>query len=75
MPCTRRAKEATCPLAWTTTTRSLRFRADRLRGLWRGSGEPTGHRLDGVLEQLGWFGKRFEDDERVHPLVFRTGVA
>ncbi|GEK19867.1 DUF4334 domain-containing protein [Cellulomonas xylanilytica] len=46
--------------------------ADRLRGLWRGSGEPTGHRLDGVLEQLGWFGKRFEDDERVHPLVFRT---
>lgn len=43
-----------------------------LRGLWRGSGVPTGHVLDGVLERLGWFGKRFDDDERVHPLVFRT---
>ena len=44
-----------------------------LRGLWRGAGVPSGHPLDGVLERLGWFGKRFEDDERVHPLVFRTG--
>ena len=44
----------------------------QLRGLWRGSGVPTGHRLDGVLERLGWFGKRFDDDERVHPLVFRA---
>jgi hypothetical protein len=44
-----------------------------LRGLWRGSGVPTGHALDGVLERLGWFGKRFDDDERVHPLVFRAG--
>jgi hypothetical protein len=44
-----------------------------LRGLWRGSGVPSGHPLDGVLERLGWFGKRFDDDERVHPLVFRTG--
>lgn len=44
-----------------------------LRGLWRGTGVATGHPLDGVLERLGWFGKRFDDDERVHPLVFRTG--
>lgn len=44
-----------------------------LRGLWRGSGVPSGHPVDGVLERLGWFGKRFDDDERVHPLVFRTG--
>lgn len=43
-----------------------------LRGLWRGSGVPTGHPLDGTLENLGWFGKRFDDDDRVHPLVFRT---
>ncbi|MBO3085670.1 DUF4334 domain-containing protein [Cellulomonas fengjieae] len=42
-----------------------------LRGLWRGTGVPTGHRLDGVLERLGWFGKRFDDDDRVQPLVFR----
>ncbi|WP_454050057.1 GXWXG domain-containing protein [Cellulomonas sp. Marseille-Q8402] len=44
-----------------------------LRGLWRGSGVPTGHPLDGVLERLGWFGKRFVDDEHVDPLVFRAG--
>lgn len=44
-----------------------------LRGLWRGSGVPTGHPLDGALERLGWFGKRFDDDDRVHPLVFRAG--
>ncbi|KRD44732.1 hypothetical protein ASE38_11770 [Cellulomonas sp. Root930] len=43
-----------------------------LRGLWRGSTVPTGHRLDGVLERLGWFGKQFDDDERVRPLVFRS---
>ncbi|WP_315095060.1 DUF4334 domain-containing protein [uncultured Cellulomonas sp.] len=45
---------------------------EHLRGLWRGSPVPTGHRLDGVLERLGWFGKRFDDDERVQPLVFRS---
>jgi hypothetical protein len=44
-----------------------------LRGMWRGAGVPSGHPLDGVLERLGWFGKRFDDDERVHPLVFRNG--
>jgi hypothetical protein len=47
-------------------------RPDRLRGLWRGEGVPTGHPLDGTLERLGWFGKRFEDDDAVHPLVFRA---
>lgn len=44
-----------------------------LRGLWRGRGVPTGHPLDGALERLGWFGKRVDDEERVHPLVFRAG--
>lgn len=47
-------------------------RTTDLRGLWRGAGVPTGHPLDGVLERLGWFGKWFGDDERVHPLVFQT---
>src|SRR4051794_35550191 len=52
-------------------------RTASLRGTWRGSGLPTGHPLDGVLERLGWYGKRIDDDERVHPLLFRTwrGVA
>jgi GXWXG protein/Domain of unknown function (DUF4334) len=42
-------------------------------GRWRGVGLPTGHPLDGVLEALGWYGKAFESEGRVHPLLFRTG--
>ena len=41
-------------------------------GRWRGTGLPTGHPLDGVLESLGWYGKAFESADRVHPLLFRT---
>lgn len=44
-----------------------------LRGTWRGAGIPTGHPLDGVLERLGWCGKRFDDDDTAHPLLFRSG--
>lgn len=39
-------------------------------GLWRGSGHPSGHPLDGVLENLGWFGKRFHPDLRADALLF-----
>ena len=44
-----------------------------LVGLWRGLGIPTGHPLDGVLENLGWFGKRFRPDMCVDALLFRVG--
>ena len=44
----------------------------RMRGEWRGETSPSGHPLDGMLEACGWWGKRFDDDEHVHPLVFRT---
>ncbi|MCC9145256.1 MULTISPECIES: DUF4334 domain-containing protein [unclassified Arthrobacter] len=40
-----------------------------LFGSWRGSEVPTGHRLDGLLEPLGWYGKRFDGAEEVFPLV------
>jgi hypothetical protein len=43
---------------------------DALAGRWRGSGLPTGHPLDGVLEALGWVGKRFDGVHDAHPLVF-----
>jgi hypothetical protein len=44
-------------------------------GRWRGSGWPTGSRLDGLLEAAGWYGKECVDPETVHPLLFadRTG--
>ncbi len=44
-----------------------------LIGLWKGRGIPTGHPFDGVLENLGWFGKRFTPDMRADALLFRSG--
>lgn len=41
-------------------------------GEWRGTGFPTGHPMDGLLEAYGWIGKRFETVEAVHPLVFAS---
>lgn len=41
-------------------------------GDWRGSGLATGHPMDGLLEAYGWLGKRFENRETVHPLVFAS---
>lgn len=43
-------------------------------GAWRGAGIPTGGPFDGLLENLGWHGKRFDSADEVHPLVFRRGL-
>jgi hypothetical protein len=43
-----------------------------MMGRWRGSGLHTGHRMDGLLEICGWYGKLFLDRERVHPLLCYT---
>jgi len=45
----------------------------QLVGLWRGRGIPSGHPLDGVLENLGWFGKRFTSELRADALLFQSG--
>jgi Domain of unknown function (DUF4334)/GXWXG protein len=45
-----------------------------LTGRWRGSGLPTGHPLDGLLERFGWWGKEIVDPETVHPLLFRDAA-
>jgi hypothetical protein len=45
--------------------------AGALTGRWRGSGLPTGHPFDGLLEAYGWYGKEVLDPETVHPLLFR----
>ena len=67
----------------TSTRSALRMfdaaptvRCDELRGQWRGHGLRTGHPLDGALESLGWYGKRFDDGaDAAFPLLFhgRTG--
>ena len=46
---------------------------EEMLGSWRGSSLPTGNPFDGLLELLGWYGKRFEDAETVYPLVFTRG--
>ena len=47
---------------------------EQLTGSWRGEGLPTGNPFDGLLERLGWYGKRFDGPDDVHPLVFRAGA-
>lgn len=42
-------------------------------GLWKGRGIPSDHPFDGVLENLGWFGKRFTADLRADAWLFRSG--
>lgn len=44
---------------------------DGMIGSWRGSGLPTHHPLDGLLEAYAWHGKRFDGPDSVHPLLFR----
>jgi hypothetical protein len=43
-------------------------------GSWRGEGLPTGSPFDGLLENLEWRGKRFDDPDRAHPLFFDAGA-
>lgn len=43
---------------------------DALIGAWRGEALPTRHPLDRLLADLGWWGKRFHDLDRVDPLLF-----
>ena len=39
-------------------------------GIWKGEGFHTDHPMDGLLEAYHWYGKRFENTEDVHPLLF-----
>ncbi|PNP79754.1 hypothetical protein FNYG_06847 [Fusarium nygamai] len=45
---------------------------EELRGLWKGESFATGSPLDGGLEKSGWYGKEFIDNDKVHPLVFKS---
>jgi GXWXG protein/Domain of unknown function (DUF4334) len=42
-------------------------------GRWQGSGFPTHHPMDGLLEAFNWYGKEFISAEHVHPLLFTDG--
>ena len=63
--------------AGTSTEDALSFfdslppvRVAEMIGAWKVSGLVTGNPLDGLLERLGWHGKRFESADDAHPLLF-----
>ena len=70
------SRDASLPLRLTQTQANELFdslapvRTDELRGLWQGREVFAGHPLEGLLSTCGWYGKRFDDDERVFPMVF-----
>src|ERR1700752_2467506 len=43
-----------------------------IRGRWKGRELATGHRFDGALVASGFYGKKFDNQESVHPLLFST---
>src|SRR5512143_1063084 len=45
---------------------------EQMTGRWRGSEIPTNHPFDGLLARYGWYGKRFDGPDDVHPLLFAT---
>lgn len=47
-------------------------RAEDITGAWPGRELATGHPMDGRLAASGWWGKRFDDVDSVHPLLFMT---
>jgi hypothetical protein len=42
---------------------------DEMMGEWKGGEFTTGHRVNGLLEKAGWFGKTFNSISDVKPLV------
>jgi hypothetical protein len=48
-------------------------RVAELTGTWRGRELTTGNPLDGLLGRFGWYGKRFDGPDQVHPLLFADG--
>ncbi|MEM6106148.1 DUF4334 domain-containing protein [Mycobacterium sp. 050272] len=42
---------------------------DEMIGEWKGGDFPTGHRANGMLEKLRWFGKNFKSISDCQPLV------
>lgn len=45
----------------------------QILGNWKGNGIATDNPFDGLLEQFGWHGKRFDSADEAYPLVFDKG--
>ena len=44
--------------------------ADFMIGRWKGTKIESNHQMNGMLKDGGWYGKIFNSEEEVHPLVF-----
>lgn len=55
-------------IAWFDSLPAVR--AGDVRGRYRGRELVTGHPMEGKLAAAGWYGKQFDDADRVHPLLF-----
>lgn len=55
---------------WKFYDRLEPVEAHCLHGKWRGSELASGHPMDGMLKASGWYGKYFENQENVYPLLF-----
>lgn len=64
----RRATDAELEALWAAARPA---RADELSGLWHGWGLDNGHRVGGLLDTVGWYGKRFDARDDVKPLICR----
>lgn len=42
-----------------------------LLGFWKGAELKTNHPFNGILKNLGWYGKAFITPDAVHPLIFK----
>ena len=66
-------KERTEPIAdteldaWWSTLEPARI--EDMIGEWAGGEFTTGHKMNGLLEKAGWFGKTFTSPDDVQPLV------
>lgn len=59
--------------AWALFDELPVVRAEEITGRWKGAELLTGHPFDGLLTASGWYGKQFDDPQRVHPLLFSGG--
>lgn len=66
------ARVASADEGWALFDRLDPVALEELQGAWHGGGLHSGHPLDGLLEAVGWWGKRFDSPDDVQPLVVTT---
>lgn len=61
---------ANCDVLLTIFDQAEAIPCEFMFGQWRGAEIKTGHPIEGLLELSKWYGKVFNDNEHVYPLIF-----